>query len=105
MVYLVPWWSGSARVDDSPNAGDHTMIRPSLLVCVSVRPTTRSATDRKVPQFEHVQLRERLHLLTESVGESFKHRPWNVKAILNRLWTWSISDEEADDADSHPADC
>ena len=48
------------------------------------------------------QLRERLHLLTESVESFQASATAERQAMLNRLRTLGlISDEEADDADSH----
>lgn len=97
---VVEWF---ARVDDSPNAGDPyddpTNYRKYALASVTTHDLPPTAG---YLQFEHVQLRERLHLLTESVESFQASATAERQAMLNRLRTLGlISDEEADDADSH----
>ena len=90
-------------VDASPNAGDPyddpTNYRKYALASVTTHDLPPTAG---YLQFEHVQLRERLHLLTESVESFQASATAERQAMLNRLRTLGlISDEEADDADSH----
>ena len=97
---VVEWF---ARVDDSPNAGDPyddpTNYRKYALASVTTHDLPPTAG---YLQFEHVQLRERLHLLTESVESFQASATVERQAMLDRLRTLGlISDEEADDADSH----
>lgn len=83
---VVEWF---ARVDDSPNAGDPyddpTNYRKYALASVTTH-------DLPLPtagylQFEHVRLRERLHLLTESVESFQASATVERQAMLDRLRT------------------
>ncbi len=97
---VVEWF---ARVDDSPNAGD-----PYADPATYRRYALASVTTHDLPptagylQFEHVKLREKLHLLSEPVEEFQASATAERQAMLDRLVESDlITPETAADAENH----
>ena len=97
---MVEWF---ARVDDSPNAGD-----PYADPADYRKYALASVTTHDLPptagylQFEHVRLREQLHLLTGPVEEFQASAPAERQAMLDRLVESElITPEIAADVDNH----
>lgn len=97
---MVEWF---ARVDDSPNAGD-----PYADPADYRKYALASVTTHDMPptagylQFEHVKLREKLHLLTGPVEEFQASATAERKAMLDRLVESElITPEIAADVDNH----
>ena len=97
---MVEWF---ARVDDSPNAGD-----PYADPADYRKYALASVTTHDMPptagylQFEHVKLREKLHLLTGPVEEFQASATAERQAMLDRLVESElITPEIAADVDNH----
>ncbi|QGM63501.1 4-alpha-glucanotransferase [Bifidobacterium catenulatum subsp. kashiwanohense] len=97
---MVEWF---ARVDDSPNAGD-----PYADPADYRKYALASVTTHDLPptagylQFEHVKLREQLHLLTGPVEEFQASATAERQAMLDRLVESKlITPETAADVDNH----
>lgn len=97
---MVEWF---ARVDDSPNAGD-----PYADPADYRKYALASVTTHDLPptagylQFEHVKLREKLHLLTGPVEEFQASATAERQAMLDRLVESElITPEIAADVDNH----
>ena len=96
----VEWF---ARVDDSPNAGD-----PYKPACDYRRQALASVTTHDLPptagylQFEHVKLREQLHLLSGPVEEFAASALAERTAMMDRLVeSGYLPQQYADDIDGH----
>ncbi len=100
---VVEWF---ARVDDSPNAGDPyadpSAYRKYALASVTTHDLPPTAG---YLQFEHVKLRERLHLLSEPVEEFQASAAAERQAMLDRLTASGlITPETAANVDDHIQD-
>ena len=96
----VEWF---ARVDDSPNAGDPyadpSTYRKYALASVTTHDLPPTAG---YLQFEHVKLREQLHLLSGPVEEFRASAVAERQAMLDRLVaSHLITQDVADDVDGH----